>query len=321
MPTLEGLDWSPKWVSHLGCMKGCLDFLGVELSDAWLFGGTGHAFVINLSADLCPSGPTCWGYDMMFPLLRNLGGGNSGVHGSRDEGTLEEARERAWRLVRASVDAGVPCYGWELKVPEFYVVVGYDDGGYLFSGPLTDGVEGPLKSERLGDTGIGVVEMYAVEPSEPADDRRAVREALQAALKHAHEPGEWRFDPYVTGPEAYTVWADALDGGRAVAIGAAYNAAVWLECRRHAVEFLLEAKGRIGGPTEPLWDEAIGRYESVCQALEKVQEIYPFNPGLGEEQVEPTRETGYAVSALADARDAEVAGLEALEHLVEESLG
>lgn len=40
--------WVPRWVSHMGCLKGCLDYLGIGISEAWLYGGTGHAFVINL---------------------------------------------------------------------------------------------------------------------------------------------------------------------------------------------------------------------------------------------------------------------------------
>ncbi len=45
---LEDLDWSPKWVSHMGCIKGCLDHMGVGASDAWVYGASGHAFIINV---------------------------------------------------------------------------------------------------------------------------------------------------------------------------------------------------------------------------------------------------------------------------------
>ena len=44
---LENLKWQPKWVSHLGCLKGCLDYLDVQVSDAWLFGASGHAFLAS----------------------------------------------------------------------------------------------------------------------------------------------------------------------------------------------------------------------------------------------------------------------------------
>ena len=48
MKKLEHLRWKPRNVSHLGCIKGCLNYLGMEVSDAWLYGATGHAFVINI---------------------------------------------------------------------------------------------------------------------------------------------------------------------------------------------------------------------------------------------------------------------------------
>jgi hypothetical protein len=58
MRALENCRWVPRWVAHLGAVKGCLNYLGIEMSDAWLYGGTGHAFVLNVHEGLCPSGPT-----------------------------------------------------------------------------------------------------------------------------------------------------------------------------------------------------------------------------------------------------------------------
>ena len=51
MKSLERFRWKPRMVTHLGCLKGCLNYLGMEVSDAWLYGGTGHAFVINVCND------------------------------------------------------------------------------------------------------------------------------------------------------------------------------------------------------------------------------------------------------------------------------
>jgi hypothetical protein len=85
MKALTHCQWTPRWVSHLGCVKGCLDFLGIEISDAWLYGGTGHAFVINLHEEVCPSGPTAWGTGKLFELAANLGYKAEGVFASKDE--------------------------------------------------------------------------------------------------------------------------------------------------------------------------------------------------------------------------------------------
>jgi hypothetical protein len=188
MKALENLRWSPQWVSHLGCIKGCLDYLGLDISNAWLFGGTGHAFVINLHEEVCPSGPTAWKAEMLFKLGRNLGYDLDGVIGFKRNEDFAAVQRKAWDHVREKIDQGLPCYGWELEIPEFYVVCGYDDGGYYFSGPGCDEGKGPKPWQELGDTGIGVVEMYSVSPGQAADDATTVREAMGFALEWSMRP-------------------------------------------------------------------------------------------------------------------------------------
>ena len=108
---LENLKWKPMWVSHLGCIKGCLDYLKIDISDAWLFGGTGHAFVINIHEVVCPSGPTAWRTDMLFTLGKNLGFAAEGVFGIKSEPDFAEKQKLAWEKIRGAIDEGVPCYG------------------------------------------------------------------------------------------------------------------------------------------------------------------------------------------------------------------
>lgn len=49
--------------------------------------------------------------------------------------SLSAAQEQAWDYVRRQIDENLPCYGWELDVPEFYVICGYDEAGYYVCGP------------------------------------------------------------------------------------------------------------------------------------------------------------------------------------------
>ncbi|MBN2240795.1 MAG: helix-turn-helix transcriptional regulator [Dehalococcoidales bacterium] len=46
---LENLRWVPKNTTHLGCIKGCLNYLDMDVTNAWLFGATGHAFILNIA--------------------------------------------------------------------------------------------------------------------------------------------------------------------------------------------------------------------------------------------------------------------------------
>ena len=65
---IAGLRWEPHSVTHLGCVKGCLDYLRAGISWEWLSGDTGHAFIINMHKVVCPSGPTAWHTEMLFRL-------------------------------------------------------------------------------------------------------------------------------------------------------------------------------------------------------------------------------------------------------------
>jgi hypothetical protein len=49
MKKLDGLQWHPRYNEHMGCTKGCLDYLGIDVSFPWLYGGTGNAFVLNMN--------------------------------------------------------------------------------------------------------------------------------------------------------------------------------------------------------------------------------------------------------------------------------
>lgn len=61
MSMLEGLRYpADHAVLHIACLQGCLDYLGAGLSYPWLCGGTGHAFIINIHAEVDVQGTNDW---------------------------------------------------------------------------------------------------------------------------------------------------------------------------------------------------------------------------------------------------------------------
>jgi len=316
MKELENLRWVPRWTSHLGCLKGCLDYLGVDVSDAWLYGATGHAFVINMHEAVCPSGPTAWHTGTVHTLAKNVGCAGEWFFATKREPGFVEAQERAWKIFRSAIDEGIPCYGWELAVPEFYVLYGYDDVGYYYAGCTHDEGAGPKPWRDLGDTGIGCLELVSVRKGAPADDAATVREALAFALEHAERPAKWIFPGYASGLGGYDAWILSAEAGTAVAVGMGYNAEVWAECRTYGVGFLEEAAERLGGDARPLLEEAAVHYRKVAEGLREVAEIYPFAPGLSDDPVGVDERTEPAVAALRRAREAEAEGLELLARIV-----
>ncbi len=313
---LENLKWKPMWTTHLGCIKGCLDYLGMDVSDAWLFGASGHAFVLNIHEVVCPSGPTAWKGERMLTLGKNIGYDVGGVLAFKQDDDFETKKEEAWKKTKKAIDKNIPCYGWELDVPEYYVVQGYDDEGYYYSGPQCDEGEGVKPWGELGETEIGIVEMYSVRQGSPVEDAKTVKEALEFALKISKSPDEWIFPKYKAGLKGYDMWIDALKEGRADSRGMAYNSVVWSECRAYAVEFLKEAKGRVDPELGPLFDEAIGHYQNVSRNIETVSNMFPFPPEGGE--VEDSELCLSATQYLKAARDAEESGLATLEKIASE---
>jgi len=316
MKKLPNLAWTPVWTSVLGCIHGALDFLKIAPDISWLFGATGHAFIINMSQDgSCPSGPTAWKTNRFYDLGVNIGYQIDGVWGDKRQPDFQTKRESAWELAKASLDQGIPVVGWELAIPEFYVVNGYDETGYYFSGPGAEMGPSPKPWRELAETEIGMLEMYAVQPGQSADDESQIREALDFALAFNQGSPEWVLPEYLSGQEAYQVWIEALLSGEASLMGHAYNAAVWEECRRNGTAFLVEAKRRLRGRMEPIFDRAIKAYRKISGQLKDVTELYPFFENNRSEPVGENPRSQKAAEHLKTAKSAEAEGQSLLEEI------
>ncbi len=253
---------------------------------------------------------------MLFNLAPNIGYFHDSVFAHKSQPGFQEKQKLAWDKVRAAIDENLPCYGWELQIPEYYVINGYDDTGYYYSGAPGDTRGGPKPWQELGNSGISALQLSVVRPCKPADDTKTVKEAIEFALEFAASPEKWVFPKYKAGLAGYDSWLGALEDGSAHPFGMAYNAQCWNECRQCAVGFLMEAKERLDGSLASQFDEAISRYEAVAQNLRKVAELFPFKgPGIEPEPPDDaTRAQG--LESLRAARSAEEQGLEALRSIV-----
>lgn len=313
---LEGLQCAYAWMSHLGSLKGCLDYLGADVSMPWLAGGTGVAFVLNIHEVVCPSGPTAWNWwPMIGELGSNVGYQLEGISSWKgNDPDFAGSQRRAYDFVRSAIDRGRPCYGWELAGPEYYVINGYDNDGYLYSDFLKERRTAAKPWRELGDTEIGMLEVHSVRPLPPVDDAQTVRASLTAALRFASNTPDMVMvnDGYRAGLKGYETWADALKRGTASRFGQGYNGAVWAECRQNAVAFLREAKERLGERASGPISEAIGHYSEVRDLLVELSELYPFEMGEDDERLRCL----HAAGLVRRIRDAEEQGMAALEDIV-----
>jgi len=315
------------WDTYMGCLNGCLKYLHSDVTPAWLYGMSGHAFGLNIHQQLCPSGPHVWsgwgnlqGHEGLVGLkIERVG---PWYKGHDDE--YEAHKRVAWDRARAALGAGSPVIGYDLNWAEFYVINGTDDSGYLFWNTNF----GELKQESLpwakyGDGGIvHMIALQIVTARKPTGSARlAVKKALAWAVRFGaegdlhdpmHSPG------YASGLAAYDQWIRALDDPKAYegdAIGPMYNAQVWRECRRQAIAFLQEANDRLGDAAlTPLFADAINHYQRVARKLGLVCDQFPVE-NVAKVASQPERQRK-AQRALRDAKRAEQSGLEALAQIV-----
>jgi hypothetical protein len=319
MKTIQNLTWKHAWTSVLGCIEGCLKYLKISPGTGWLYGGTGHAFILNIHQDgSCPSGPTAWNTSRFYKLGENLGYKIEGVFGDKRQAeNWRDIQKKAWELTKSSLDAGTPVIGWELGIPEFYIVHGYDDIGYYYNGPGVDLGVSPKPWDELANTEIGMLEIYSISPSKRADDQTTIRDALSFVVAFNEGSTEWVLPNYQAGLQGYQVWIDAVSSGRASRMGHAYNTAVWEECRRWGVAFLREAKEKLNGKLSQEFNGAIRSYGDVMVNLKKVTDSYPFFENNTEGEIGKNQKSAQAAEHLRAAESAEKAGLEYLKAIVD----
>jgi beta-lactamase regulating signal transducer with metallopeptidase domain len=323
---LYGLRQSKMWMTRPGCLISCAQYLKTDASPAWIYGGTGYAFALNIHKDICPSGPTAWPSDECDARAANVGLVVKAFGTDKRRPDFQAERRKVWEQTKAALDAGQACMAWELGVPDWYVITGYDaEGNYLFDD--FGRAEGRKPWSTLGDSEIGVVAVQTVAAGKPADDRTVVREAIRFAIEHSRGKGSG--EDWHTGLAGYDTWItaltdeEALARNNAIGFGMGYNAACWNEARKQAVAFLEVAKLRNDRrKLDTLFDDAIERYGIVSSHMAEVATLYPFQKGPaaeaeGKAQVMDADRRAKAIAHLKAAKEAEVKGLAALDRIGE----
>jgi hypothetical protein len=314
---LTGLKCNPAWVSRMACINGCAKYLKLDAPPAWIFGASGNAFALNIFVgELCPSGPTAWPEEKCDALMANAGLHIKALSTYKQDPNAPEHRREMFKLVQAAIDAGRPCLGWEMDIPEWYPICGYDQAGnYLFID--FDGKVRAKNHRQHGQSEIGVASVLILEPCKPADDRKTVRDALVLALNIAAGKCAWK--RYAGGLAGYDEWIRGLDANSTGGLGAAYNAQCWAECRREAVAFLkLAAKRLPDAELAAEFKQAIDCYSAVSQQLDAVAKDFPFDQNDSkamDAHWADKHRRAKAAEALRKTRKAEREGLEALARI------
>jgi len=286
MTKLENLRQPPFNTCLVGVAKGALDYFGSDVSAAAAFGGSGHAFLMNIHEQLCPSGPYCWKYAEFYPLVRNLGVEMIEL-GFCHNGSTPEERAAMEQRVRDHLDRGHPCAVGNM---DNQLIYGYDDNRLLAIQPWSTCVDTTPPGLTYGtwaEFGKGIhATFWAFEKAPAADESKVIRDSLRYALDLSQNPGKHSPEHYATGPAAYDNWVKAVETGHGASHGSWWNAMVWSECRAMAGAWFEEIAGKHGDVSSPARELGLA-YREIAARLEKAGNK-EMDPG---EKVRILRET------------------------------
>jgi hypothetical protein len=268
---LENAKVPPFNSTLMGMVKGVADHYEMTLSEAMVYGGSGHAFMINIHETLCPSGPYCWNRVPFYKVLRNIG------IAMKDEGfftnkNTQEDRQRIEDLLRRNLNDKDPC---GLVNLEYQLISGYDETGFIASQPWAPKNDFPpkhLSFSSWSELGNGIhINFFTFKKVAASSEKTTIVDSLRYAQDIYRRPASHTSAPYATGSGAYDAWVKAVEAGHGAEHGNWWNATVWGECRSFASSYFGEIARRypdVAGPCNSLCAD----YKSLSDKLLRVSD-------------------------------------------------
>ncbi len=231
----------------------------------------------------------------------------------------QEELERALELIHWSLDRGIPVLAWDLFVPEFGIIYGYDDEARtLRCRDITK--DGELPYEKLGRGQVHELYVMAITDTLPADKWTMLHGALRMAVRHAREQGYKReHSQYRNGLAGYDAWIEAFEKRNVEVYGNTLHGLYVYDQRLFAAQFLKQIAAELQGESAAakrlrlLAGQAAVHYDNVADRLGEFVVRFPFPKGGDPNDAE---QAAAAIRLLAEARAEEEQGVELLEEML-----
>jgi len=311
------------WTQAAQTVYGILRYTDKKdmFSIADVMGYSGHAFRITIDRQTVnPAAPTVYSpYDLMGRAFELFGFKVEEV-GFPAPATPEQL-EQFISFVQASIDKGLPVTGWDLFIPEFGIIYGYDhERQELYARDVEK--DGAVAYSELNNRRYNFLHAMAISDSRPVEHLSILRQSLKRSI--AFSKGELQkpdHEPFRNGLAGYDAWIEAFGNGKIDVVGNAYNLAIIADAREFAVKFLGGFRDKWKEPTAleqrliALAAEAAMHYGEVANALGRMRSMFPFPHG-GEPN--DPEQADRAIGLIRTAKAAEIRGIEVLERMLEE---
>ena len=258
---LENLNMYPFNTSLMGVLKGIFDYYRIPVSNAMLYGGSGHAFLINIHKVICPSGPYCWNYKRFFELVKKLGIEVEDL-GFFDGQSSPEERKKIETTLRNNLDAGLPCSSLNM---ENQIINGYDDVSLSLIKPWdvdSEMTPNRLSYETWAEFGKQVhVNFFSYRKNKPEHIKDIIKSSLGYAVELFDKSEKYLMSKdYAIGLAAYDNWQKGVEDGHGSSHGNWWNATVWSECRLYASAYFAEIAALLPVTAMRISQELYGDY-------------------------------------------------------------
>jgi hypothetical protein len=286
-------------------LHGMLAATGRSVSLPMVMGLSGHAFRLTLVPEnIHIAGPTMYHFGQVLEQgLRNLGFTSRSVSefkpspsasinanqiepsllstNAREKRQISQALPQALELIHRSVDRGYPVLAWDVFIPEFGLIYGYDDEQKLLHAGDNCGHDATIPYDHLGRGLIEDLFVLALDESFEIDQRQMLIGALQMAI--AHDQGEEPTCGATHGLDAYAKWIDAFEKRTIEPNGNSYTLAVAQDARCNASAFWKEIAETWTDPAfdgiRPACQEASALYGKIADEYAQLCRLFPFPAG------------------------------------------
>jgi len=282
-----------------------------------VMGLTSHAFRISIHKDVTVADSSLFDWGIIFTQgLLNLGFHSHFLGGPNCVNVPPQLHVEGIRLIKSSLDNGLPAIVWNLFIPEFGLIFGYDDDNQLFFAKDTRA----KSTMSYSDLGRGKKEYYifALEGDPFKQNKEtSLHGVLTMVVEHAFSQ-QYMYPIIQNGLSAYDAWINAFEKKSIDTLGNAYNTSIIYDSRKFAVRFLERLTPQWNGPTVlekqimNLSMEATNHYRVVEHAFKWLSKMFPFPSGGNPIE---SRQAKRAIRFLNWAKNAEYHGIRILEKM------
>ncbi len=162
---------------------------------------SGFAFRMWVAADLCPSATSIWAFNQQKPWVENGGLSCDYIERMWGQEDIEEKRRlAAIEMIKRSIDDGIAAICWDIDVPEWGIVIGYDDRLQKLATLSITGSEGEMNYLQLGKRELPILNVLTITGKTNKSQEAIISDSLKLAKSHLNGE-EWCDN--IKGLEAY----------------------------------------------------------------------------------------------------------------------